>query len=573
MQYKKLSLLFYSLLFTSLTYSQIKYENIYFSSPIDFPIYLSGNFGEIRLAHFHAGIDIKTQGVIGKRIYAVEEGYISRIKVSVNSYGKTIYVNHPNGYTTVYGHLSKFNSKIDKLVKDIQYQNNEFEVNYFPDKNDLPVKKGEIIGFSGNTGSSEGPHLHFEVRETIDQIPINPLLFNFDIKDNIAPVLYSLVIYPLNENSKINNSKKIAHLKLEKKNGYYSLVDTNHIYLSGKIGFGIEMYDYLNNSKNRCGIYTLSVFVDSLLIYNHSIDKFSFYETGYVKSHIDYAEKTKSKKTIQKTFIAPNNNLSIYKSIQDRGIYVFSNDTTYDIKLVATDVSGNKSELIFNATGQLNDGTIPVVNVPLDGEFMNWDTENIFEDDEIRIIIPERSLFDTLYFKYSKSKPMRKAYSNIHHVHNKYTPLNKSYSLSIKTIDLRDELTDKVFIAELVEDDEINPIGGEVINGHIVCEAKTFGDFIVLADTISPEIKPLTDFNNLSDKKIKFLITDDLSGIKSFNGYIDNNWALFEYDQKNDLLFYILDSDRIEQKIEHELELFVIDNNDNILTFYKTFYW
>ncbi len=572
MQYKKLSLLFYSLLFTSFTYSQINYENIIFRSPIDFPIYLSGNFGEIRSTHFHAGIDIKTQGVIGKKIYAAEEGYISRIKVSVNSYGKTIYINHPNGYTTVYGHLSKFNSKIDKLVKDIQYQNNEFEINYFPKQNDLPVKKGEVIGFSGNTGSSEGPHLHFEVRETIDQIPVNPLFFNFDVKDNIAPVLYSLVIYPLNKNSTINNNSEIKHLKLKKNNNSYTIVDTNQIHLSGDIGFGIEMYDYLNNSRNKCGIYTLSVFIDSLLIYNHSIDKFSFYETGYVKSHIDYAEKIRSKKTIQKTFIDPNNNLSIYKSNLNRGIYSFNKDTSYNVRFIATDVSGNNSELSFHAIGQLPDLPIPFVKDSINRIFMKWETENVFEDDEIKIIIPEKSLFDTLYFKYSKSEPKYRAYSNIHHIHNIYTPLNKGYSLSIKTLGLPDELSDKVLIAEIL-DEEINSIGGELINGHIVSEVKTFGDFIVLVDTISPEIKPLSDFNNLKGKKIKFLITDDLSGVKSYNGYIDNNWALFEYDQKNDLLFYIMDSEKINKNNEHELELFVIDNNDNISTYYTTFYW
>ena len=572
MQYKKLSLLFYSLLFTSFTYSQINNENINFCSPVDFPIYLSGNFGEIRSTHFHAGIDIKTQGVIGKKIYAVEEGYVSRIKISVNSYGKTIYINHPNGYTTVYGHLSKFNSKIEKLVKDIQYQNNEFEINYFPKQNDLPVKKDEVIGFSGNTGSSEGPHLHLEVRETINQIPVNPLFFNFDVIDNIAPVLYSLFIYPLNKNSKVNNCSEIEHFKLKKDSVSYSIVDTNQIYLSGEIGFGIEMYDYLNNSRNRCGIYALSVYIDSLLIYNHSIDKFSFHETGYVKSHIDYAEKVRSKKTIHKTFIDPNNNLSIYKSNLNRGIYTFDKDTSYNISLIATDVYGNKSELSFYTIGQLPDLPTPVIPDSINGIFMNWETENVFEGDEIKIIIPERSLFDTLYFKYFKSKPTVKAYSNVHHIHDVYTPLNKGYSLSIKILDLPSELSEKAFIAEILEE-EINSIGGELINGHIVSEVKTFGDFIVLVDTISPEIKPLSDFNNIKGKEIKFLITDDLSGVKSYNGYIDNNWALFEYDQKNDLLFYIMDSKRIEKNNEHELELFVIDNNNNISTYYTTFYW
>ncbi|MCK5028123.1 MAG: M23 family metallopeptidase [Bacteroidales bacterium] len=556
-----------------MTFSQINYKNIDFLSPVDFPIYLSGNFGEIRSAHFHSGIDIKTQGVSGKKVYAVENGYISRIKVSVNSYGKTLYINHPNGYTTVYGHLSNFNSKLNKLVKDIQYQNNEFEINYFPKEGELLVKRGELIAYSGNTGSSEGPHLHFEVRETNNQIPVNPLLFNFAIKDNIPPTFYSLVIYPINSYSKVNGQNAPIHLKLKKVNGYYTKVDTNQINLSGDIGFGIEMTDFLNNSRNKCGIHTLSLLIDSLLIYKHSIDKFSFYETGYVKSHIDYAEKMRSKKTIQKTFIAPNNNLSIYELGINKGVFTFIKDTTYNIKLVATDVKGNKSELLLNIKSQLPDFSTPVVYDSIENNYMKWEVENIFESNELKIVIPKKSLFDSIDFKYFKSEPDFEAYSNVHHVHNIYTPLNKAYSISIKTLNLPEELSDKIFITELLEDEEINPIGGEIINGNIVSEAKNFGDFVVLLDTISPQIKSVSDFANIKSNTIRFVITDKLSGIKSYNGYIDNNWALFEYDQKNDLLFYIVDSERIEKNIEHELELFVIDNNNNISTYYTTFYW
>lgn len=571
MQYKKFGLIIYFISIFSSTFGQNNNQNINFASPVDIPIFLSGNFGEIRSTHFHAGIDIKTQGVIGKKIYAVEDGFISRIKVSINSYGKTIYIAHPNGYTTVYGHLNNFAPEIDNFVKTIQYQNEEFEINYFPKQNQFIVKKGDLIGFSGNTGSSLGPHLHFEVRETNNQIPVNPLFFNFDIEDKLPPVLYNFVIYPLGRSSHVNQSKQKKSYKLKKHNGTYLLTDTNQIYLSGQIGFGIEMYDYLDGSKNRCGIHTLSLLIDSTLIYQHIIDKFSFYEAGFVRGHIDYAEKVKSKKTIQKMFISPNNNLSIYKVNKNKGIFTFQDDTTYKIDLIVTDTHGNKSELSFYVTGTEPN---PEFNEPIsdDGKLMKWDQENFYENEEIKVQIPEKALFDTINFKYVIKKPEFKAYSSLHHVHNIYTPVLKPYSLTIKTKNLPGELKEKAFIAE-IQDDKINSIGGNIINGHIVGQARSFGNFVVLVDTVSPVIKPLSDFSNLKREVIKFKITDKLTGIKSFNGYIDNKWILFEFDKKNDLLFYTIDKERVEKGIEHELELFVIDNMDNISTYYTTFYW
>lgn len=570
MQYKKLLKTFYFIIISLTLFSQEKNNQINFISPVDIPIYLSGNFGEIRSTHFHAGIDIKTQGVIGKKIYAVNEGYISRIKVSANGYGKTLYINHPNGFTTVYGHLNQFNKTIAKKVKDLQYESREFELNYFPDPSEMPVKKGDVIGYSGNTGSSLGPHLHFELRETNKQIPTNPLKFDFNVKDNISPVLYNLVVYPLSKNATVNKQPEKQFFKLKRQTRGFSLVDTSVIEVTGDIGFGIEMYDYLNGSRNRCGIYSLSVFVDSLLIYKHTIDKFSFYETGYVKSHIDYAEKIKSKRTIQKAFIAPNNNLSIYKTSIRKGVYGFRNESVHSVKLIATDVTRNRSELHFKVKGSVP-VTNEISNYDSSGIFMNWNEENTFKNDEISVVIPKDALFDSIYFKYSKSEPVPNVYSNIHKIHSIYTPLYKNYSLTIKTIDLPDKLRSKAFIAE-ISDDEFKSIGGDVINGHIVAETNMFGSYVVLADTVSPLIKLLTNIEEV-DEKIEFIIKDELTGIKSYNGFIDNNWALFEYDLKNDLLFYTIDPERIEKGKEHELELFVMDNKDNISTFFTTFYW
>ena len=572
MQFKKPLFLFYFLISSYFIQAQINYQDIQFISPVDFPILLSGNYGELRSTHFHAGIDIKTGGVIGKKVYAVEDGYISRIRVSASSYGKTLYINHPNGFTTVYAHLDDFKDEISKHVKDIQYTQREFEINDFPNKEQFIVKKGDVIGFSGNTGSSSGPHIHFEIRKTSNQVPINPLLFQFDIKDHIAPVFYHLAIYPLDKNSFINNKNLKQLYRLIKTKDAYHLADTGKIFLSGNFGFGVEIYDYLDQSRNRCGIYTLDASINNEHLYRHTIDAIPFAEAGYIKSHMDYEEKLKSKLSVQKLFIDPNNDLGIYDSVVNRGIINVNRDTLLHIKIKAKDVYENESLLSFEVHGKESEISIFQLDT-LPANLMSWNKSNTYIDDAIKVEIPERALYQSLNFEYS-STPSELYYSDIHHVHNMYTPLHRKISVSIKTKNLTSDLKSKAFIAQLLEDNKISAIGGEVINGYIVAETNSFGDYAVLVDTIPPSLELINkNIQKRTDGQIQFTIKDELSGIKSFNGFIDNNWALFEYDMKNDLLFYTLDEQKIQKNSEHELELFVIDNNDNVTTFYTNFYW
>ena len=576
-QLKKIALLFSFCLLNLYLFSQIKTKKNNFQSPVDFPIYLAGNFGEIRAEHFHAGIDIKTQGVEGKNIYSIDEGYISRIKISANGYGKTLYINHPSGYTSVYGHLSNLKPEINNLIKDIQYKNKEFEVDFYAPINSLKVKKGELIGFSGNTGQSSGPHLHFEIRDSKNQDPLNPLLFNFSVQDDISPVFYSLFVYPASKESLANGLNQPKFYSVEKANGDYKIIDT--LQLSGRFYFGYEINDFLNDSKNRCGIYTMSILVNDKEVYLHTLDKLSFSEMAYVKSHIDYSERVRTKKTFQKTYIAPNNNLSIYQVKVSNGIFDFNTDSAYTIQFLATDVHGNRSKLLFNVkSSSFNNNYIN--EDTLKAKTFYWNIENSFTDENIQLVFPANTFFETTNFVYTTSEPIENSYSLVHKIHDKYTPVLKPYSISIKTINLPENLREKAIIAQKKENGNGNgngkmiSLGGDFINGYVVANSKELGDFFVLVDTIAPSIIPLVEnkkFNN-SDT-IKFTIKDELSGIKIFNGYIDNNWALFEYDMKNDLLFYILDDQRIKKHTNHELELFVIDQKGNINTYYTSFYW
>ena len=222
-------------------------NDIEFAKPVDFPITLSGSFAELRSNHFHAGIDIKTYGQIGKKVFAIEDGFIARIKVAGGGYGHALYIQHPNGYTSVYAHLEGFNQEISAFVKEEQYIKQSFEVNLFPDREKFKVKKGQLIAFTGNTGGSNGPHLHFEIRKTKNQHPVNPLFFDFGVKDNTNPRINSIAIYPLDNQALVNGKNQKLILPAQKvDNERYTIEFSDSLRLAGDIGFGIETFDYFD---------------------------------------------------------------------------------------------------------------------------------------------------------------------------------------------------------------------------------------------------------------------------------------------------------------------------------------
>jgi len=539
------------------------------------PMYLSGNFGEIRDDHFHSGIDIKTRGVTGHEVHSIEEGYISRIKVQANGYGRSIYISHPSGHTSLYGHLDRYRSDIASYVKKIQYQRRSHGVDIYLKPGQFHLEKGEIIGYSGNTGSSSGPHLHFEIRTTGDQHPTNVLQYGFDITDRLAPRFHRLFLYPAGDSSQVNHSSGKFSSATISRGGKYTPVSGSEITACGTIGCGVEVFDYLNGSPNRCGVYALELFVNGSLVYRHNMDEFSFSETRFINAHIDYGERFSSGAKVHRLFRLPNDRLRIYDQLLFNGLVKIESDRLYEMRVVASDVAGNTSELRFQIRGE--------PSRPITGkkpkeytQYMPYHRVNRYYGPGVEVEIPAYALYEDLEFRFAQTPGKEGVFSGFFHIHSPETPVHLPYRLSIRTENRRPELKEKLCLVTFDRDDELTYAGGEYIDGAVVAEVRSFGTYAVSMDTIAPEIIPLNrnPSGNLSDAKaIRFTIRDDLSGIEKYEGYIDNRWALFEYDPKNELLTYIFDAERIEQESFHELELYVTDAEGNVNLFHSTFNW
>ena len=563
-------LIIYCFIFGIILINNIPAQNPSFNSPVDIPLFLSGNFGELRADHFHSGIDIRTQGTIGKKVYAVEDGYVSRIKVQTGGYGKSVYINHISGYTSVYAHLDAYNDEIDAYLKSIQYKKKSYTVDIYPENDALPVLKGEFIALSGNSGSSGGPHLHFELRNSANQNPINPLTFGFDIKDITPPKISSIFVYQEDNIQKMANPVEYA-VKLV--DGTYKIASDKAIRLTGKGGFGIQVFDYLNYSSHNFGIYTIELSINNIVVYLYRADEFSFEESRYVNAHIDYSMEISKNRKINLLFRKPNNKLSMYPVMVRNGIFDFLPGEKYNIKIVAADTYGNDCKLEFDVEG------VPVnilaEKTPDASKLIFYsNSNNYFEEGMIHLDIPVGSLYENMIFEYSRNIAKNGRYT--HFIGNPLIPLHLPAALSINEENIPVNLRSKTIIIRLEEDDEFSVMRSFWHGSRINSNIPGFGKYTVEIDTIPPQIKSLNLSSGISmaDKKdIRFNITDKLSGIVEYNGYIDNNWVLFEYDPKNDLVLYNFDKNRLKSGQKHELMFYVKDATGNQSVFNSNFIW
>ncbi|MEC3908595.1 M23 family metallopeptidase [Tamlana sp. 2201CG12-4] len=555
-----LSVFFIFSLFSS---AQNNYPKDYFSSPLEIPLILSGTFAELRSNHFHSGLDIKTQHRTGLRVKASADGFVSRIKVSHYGYGKALYITHPNGYTTVYAHLRKFSPEIEAYIKTLQYKKESYEVEVFPSAETLPVKKDSLIAYSGNSGGSGGPHLHFEIRDKAER-PINPMLFGMDIKDNTPPVIQSIYAYPLDENSFINKSNTKQKLTLiPSKNGDYN---TKSIEAIGAIGFGIETIDRQDLAANSNGVYNIQTFINGNRSFELDFKRFSFDETKHINALIDYEHYISKKKRIQKLF-KKNNPLSILKPNLDNG-FIKIEDSTYSVyKIRVADYKNNESWVTIHIKGS-NKTTGLKKEKKTTPYFIKADQNINLKEGRVSVDFYKDTFYDDFFIDFEVKNDTLK-------LHEDVMAAKKTFSITYDVSHYKDTDKNQLYIARLIGRKNYPSYTYSKRKGDLlIANTKKLGTYALAMDSIKPSIRPINFKKGQWLSKYRYLkikIDDSGSGISNYRATINGKWVLMEYDYKTKTLTHDF-NDGIVTETKNNLKVIVTDNVGNNSTFETLFY-
>ncbi len=617
-------------------HASIKLETNYYSFPIN-PgkrNYLSGNFCELRGSHLHAGLDIKIGGVVGTPVYAAADGYVSRVKISWGSYGNALYIQHPNGTSTVYAHLHEFNDKIEQYVKAAQYKNQSFAIELFPEKNELSVKRGQIIAKAGNSGSSGGPHLHFEIRDA-SQEPLDPLQYRFEeIVDRVPPYVRKVALTTLDKDARINGQFGRFEFAVRTNGNQYELTEPVEVY--GTVGLELAAYDKADGVANIYGIAQADMMLDGQRHFAYQMDKFAFHESKNIHVHTNYEERYRQDRTFFKMYIDDGNTLPVYQAGADQGRITIRDNDNHEALIKLTDSYGNQSQLLLNLKGKETSEKLlkvryfnkpyPDKNYHIRGHVLQLfvpvvqSPENLYEDKKARfyanrmayeessaymindvavylwdlnkglpdsinidkkrealnikmrvpsqhsfsfyqpemdITFSKSSLFDTLYLQtYYTIEAGREIFT----IHEDNVPLRKSIHVKLKP-KLIPKPKHKTAVYAMTPEGKLGYEGGTWEGDAISFNAGSFGNFVLVADTISPVVTPLS----VSSTSLKFKIEDVLSGIQSFDAYVNGQWVLMHYDYKQSLIW----SERLDTSVplSGDVKLVVKDNAGNETVF------
>ena len=543
--------------------------------PLNKEMSMSANFGEIRGGHLHSGIDLRVGGAPGAEVYAVESGHVARIFVSPTGYGKALYVEHPDGRTSVYAHLDRFAGKIAEYVENYQYGRQRFTVNDYPAPKLFAVKKGELIGFAGNSGSSGGAHLHFEIRETARHAPINPVTAGyFKPKDNIPPTVHKLAVFTLDTINDITRPRLLKSLDLVKRGQFYVPIAGETVEVCNPVFWAINVDDYQPDNTSRHGINVMKAYLDGNKFFGYRIDGFDFSVTKFVNSLIAYDELVSSKTVYIKTYVEEGNGLPLYEGVKNNGILSLPDTAPHEALIEVFDDSGNKSSVKFKIR---RSARVPVKHQTANSaQFITMLRTDDFEyaNDEFSFTLEPNSLYSDALFKLETGK-RQGAYSNAVTVGYKTVPLHKSAKLRIKPLALPSRLRNHAFVAGL-DDKEKKTVyhGGQFdSDGFISTDISAFGVYFVSVDTVAPKVSVNSKSNDYSNRdKLVVSLSDELSGIASYSCYIDGKWALFEYDPKTQSGFYTLSAKRLGAKgKKRKMKLVVSDKCKNTTTYNYNF--
>ncbi len=546
-------------------FSQNQYPKDYFRSPLAIPLQLSGNFGELRSNHLHSGFDFKTQQKEGFFVFASADGYISRIKISDLGYGKAVYITHPNGYTTVYGHLQSGYGKVEQAIKSAQYKAKSYEIDVKLPPNEVVLHKSDTIALSGNTGGSDGPHLHFEIRDTQSEKIINPMFFGFDtmLPDDKRPLVSGLWVYPLGNQTVVNGSKRPVFVSLTQQDDGSYLAE--RVIANGAIGFGITSLDFDNVSWNSNGVYRVATYLNGNLTFKYQFDTFAFDETRYVNALIDYERYKTLGQRVQQLFMKQYYPLHIISDVQAQGQITTALNVAQSYRIEIADFAENCTKIYV----PISYAAVPV-EVAEASVVSNYrvvaNRDSMFALENATVSIPAHTFLNDFDLNFSIK-------NGVLHFHEDTVPAFANFSITFEDSLTAEGERDKLFIG-LQHKKKISYFHTKRYKNSFTIYSKTLGDYKLYRDGMPPRVK--------IDKRIagkwlskeaflQFTISDDLSGIGSYEGYLNGQWVLFEYESKTKKLTHHFADGKVAEG-KNDLRLVVTDNVGNSTIFETHFF-
>ena len=525
-------------------------DTLTYCSPFDFPLLLSANFGELRPNHFHNGLDIKTKGTVGHPIKCIADGYVARVAVQHGGYGQAIYVAHPNGQTSVYGHVIRFAPQVEKYVRAYQYKHETFVCNLYPKPGEFPIKQGEIVAWSGNEGASGGPHLHLELRKTGTDEYLNPMpYYKKWLKDHKAPVASHLAVYPVPGKGVVEGSRRKKLIPVGAK--------SKLVHAWGKVYAGISAKDLMDNTSNVYGVYSVTLYVDSTVVFRSVTDAVLPDENRMINSFVDFDERVRTRRWIMRSYKAPGNRLRLIHAGNRKGVVTIDKERDYRFRYVLEDNFGNKRSYRFTVRGKKQ--PIPEAPSVEGGEMLTPYRVLTVQRPGFEFVVPKGYAYDEMPMAV-KMEEDSVGVSYRYTLDAGNTPLHGYCSLAIglKRMPVADT---KKYYVEHSDGKWSDSAGGVVRKGWIHAKVRALGTFCVKVDTVAPKVVPLGRDKWRATRNIRFRVSDDASGIDSYKVYVDGKFVLFGLKKG---VLVIQDKAKIKKGVPHRLEVKVTDKCGNV---------